>query len=88
MHRLVRLNRCSSLARSPSRAREEVGQLEERYDRLLATIDPADASPAELAELGWAIEELRVSVFAQPLGARGQVSAKRLRRELARLEPG
>ena len=66
---------------------DEVRQLESRYDRLLATIDPARAVRPELVELTWALEEFRVSVFAQPLGAHGQVSAKRLRRELARLEP-
>jgi ATP-dependent helicase HrpA len=72
---------------APDRRRiEEVRQLESRYDRLLATTDPARAVRPELVELTWALEEFRVSVFAQPLGALGQVSGKRLRRELARLE--
>jgi ATP-dependent helicase HrpA len=39
----------------------------------------------DVVELGWALEELRVSVFAQPLGARGSVSPTRIRRRLEAL---
>jgi ATP-dependent helicase HrpA len=35
-------------------------------------------------EVAWLLEELRVSQFAQGLGTREQVSAKRIRRLLAR----
>ena len=38
--------------------------------------------PATLAEVPWLLEELRVAQFAQGLGTRGQVSAKRIRRAL------
>ena len=38
--------------------------------------------PAELREVFWMLEELRVHHFAQALGARGQVSSKRIRRVL------
>ena len=37
---------------------------------------------AELEELAWAIQELRVSLFAQSVGAKGQVSVKRVRNAL------
>ena len=44
------------------------------------------ARPAhDVVELGWRLEELRVSVFAQPVGAKGGVSTTKLRRELATL---
>ena len=36
--------------------------------------------PAALREVPWLLEELRVSHFAQALGTRGQVSAKRIRK--------
>jgi len=36
--------------------------------------------PAGLREVPWMLEELRVSHFAQGLGTRGPVSAKRIRR--------
>jgi ATP-dependent helicase HrpA len=38
-------------------------------------------SPA-LHEVSWMLQELRVSSFAQGVGVRGQVSAKRIRRAL------
>ena len=40
------------------------------------------ALPQALREVPWMIEELRVSQFAQGLGTRGPVSAKRIRRAL------
>ena len=40
------------------------------------------ALPQALREVPWMLEELRVSQFAQGLGTRGQVSAKRIRRAL------
>jgi ATP-dependent helicase HrpA len=38
--------------------------------------------PPTLVEAGWLLQELRVSHFAQALGVRGQVSAKRIRKLL------
>ncbi|MEJ7799547.1 MAG: ATP-dependent RNA helicase HrpA [Ilumatobacter sp.] len=38
------------------------------------------AVPEPVREIAWMIEELRMSVFAQPLGVDGSVSAKRIRR--------
>jgi ATP-dependent helicase HrpA len=57
-----------------------VHELERAYrERLQA----APAAPDALREVPWMLEELRVSHFAQALGVRGQVSAKRIRRALA-----
>jgi ATP-dependent helicase HrpA len=39
--------------------------------------------PAGLLEARWLIEELRVSFFAQHVGVRGAVSAKRIRKLIA-----
>jgi hypothetical protein len=36
-----------------------------------------------VVELGWQLEELRLAVFAQPVGVRGQVSTTRVERALA-----
>jgi ATP-dependent helicase HrpA len=46
------------------------------YSDLVARTD-LDDHP-ELREFGWLLEELRVSLFAQPLGTREPVSLKRL----------
>ncbi|MEW9798667.1 ATP-dependent RNA helicase HrpA [Alteromonas sp. CYL-A6] len=39
---------------------------------------PADKQPAELVEVRWMLEELRVSLFAQQLGTAYPISAKRI----------
>jgi ATP-dependent helicase HrpA len=44
------------------------------------------ASEPGWVEFRWALEELRISLFAQELGTRGSVSAKRLARMLATLD--
>ena len=46
------------------------------------------ATPAAPPEVRWLLEELRVSHFAQGLGVRGPVSAKRIRRALQDAEAG
>ena len=45
----------------------------------------ADADAPEAQALRWELEELRVSLFAQELGVKGRVSAKRLAQRLQRL---
>ncbi len=54
----------------------------ELRERSNAYISAGRPLPAALTEAGWLIQELRVSQFAQALGVRGQVSAKRIRRLL------
>ena len=79
-HRLTRLP--EGPRRDQARLRD-VAPLEARYRRLL---DACGRSvPAEVIELGWAIEELRVSVFAQQLGAAKGTSAARISKELGAL---
>ena len=79
-----RLERLAEDVPRDLRRMAEVRPLEQRYAALLGDQrhrrERADA--AEAADLGWALEELRVSVFAQPLGARGGVSPTRIRRRL------
>ncbi|QRN79198.1 MAG: ATP-dependent RNA helicase HrpA [Nocardiopsis sp. BM-2018] len=63
----------------------EVVPLERRWATLVRAFD--GRPPPELTELGWAIEELRISLFAQSLGVRtprviGKVSATRIARAL------
>ena len=55
--------------------------LEDEYAALLRR----GATGHAAVELGWRLEELRVSVFAQPVGATGGVSPTKVRRELAAL---
>ncbi|MDO5682803.1 MAG: ATP-dependent RNA helicase HrpA [Propionibacteriaceae bacterium] len=70
---------------SPRRDDEALGviwPLEGDYADLLAKAPPGPL-PAEVAEVGWLLEELRVSLFAQSLGTIRPVSAKRVRSALA-----
>jgi ATP-dependent helicase HrpA len=46
-------------------------------------LESVAATRPDLQEVPWLLEELRVSLFAEALGVRGQVSAKRIRRRLA-----
>nr|MBA3861324.1 DUF3418 domain-containing protein [Solirubrobacterales bacterium] len=60
-----------------------VHELEHAHARLLAAWPPGRPLTDAAAEVPWLLEELRVSLFAQGLGVRGVVSAKRIRRALA-----
>jgi ATP-dependent helicase HrpA len=59
-----------------------IHELEAEYERRLSASPPGRPPAASLREVRWLLEELRVSHFAQSLGTRGQVSAKRIRRRL------
>jgi ATP-dependent helicase HrpA len=73
--------RLDRLAAAPAADRDRMGvvhELEAEYRRR------RDAGPpsAELRAVGWMLQELRVAQFAQGVGVRGSVSAKRVRRAL------
>ncbi|QJW38191.1 ATP-dependent RNA helicase HrpA [Cellulosimicrobium protaetiae] len=62
-----------------------VHDVEEAYQRARAAYAQGPADPvraADLAEVRWLVEELRVSLFAQQLGTDGPVSEKRIRKLL------
>ena len=63
-----------------------VHDVEEAYQRARAAYAQGPADPvraADLAEVRWLLEELRVSLFAQQLGTDGPVSEKRIRKLLS-----
>ncbi|MCX6520452.1 MAG: ATP-dependent RNA helicase HrpA [Actinobacteria bacterium] len=62
----------------------EIHALEQRYGKLLRRLDRAEIT-AEVIDLGWQLEELRVAVFAQVLGTPKPVSPQRILKELQRL---
>jgi ATP-dependent helicase HrpA len=59
-----------------------VQRLERRYGELLGALGPNADEDAEA--IGWMIEELRISYFAQGLGTSQPVSEKRILREIDR----
>ncbi len=64
-----------------------VRELEAAYRRLVEARPPGEPLPEALRELPWLLEELRVSQFAQGLGTRKPVSAKRIRKVLEETAP-
>ncbi len=74
------LFRLDGLGANPQRDRERtagIAVLERRYEDLLAIL-PLDRITAEVGEIRWMLEELRIGMFAQQLGTKGRVSEKRI----------
>ena len=61
-----------------------ITELEDTYAAAIARYEVGEL-PRAAVEVGWLLEELRVSLFAQSLGTAQPVSAKRVRSALARL---
>jgi ATP-dependent helicase HrpA len=82
--------RLEKLPESPRRDQLELAEVtavERYYGQLLEALTPSQVTPRVVA-VGWQLEELRVSVFAQSIGVKGQVSTKRIRAEIDRLFAG
>lgn len=80
------LHRIARLADNPGRDRAwqtEVEQAETLFLDAGGTLPLAPGTPERLAEVRWMLEELRLSLFAQHLGAAGPVSVQRIRKALA-----
>jgi len=83
-------HRIGRMAEAPARDRRhlaDVAAVEADHAKLLAALRPSQVTP-RVKEVTWMIEELRVSLFAQTVGTRGTVSAKRITRELDALFAG
>jgi ATP-dependent helicase HrpA len=65
-----------------------IEELEAAHRFQLAAMPAGAALPAPLREVPWALEELRVSYFAQGLGVRGSASPKQVRKLLAEAARG
>jgi ATP-dependent helicase HrpA len=78
-----RLDNLAGGVERDQRRMAEVAPLEARYSVLLERLPASDVTP-EVAAVAWQLEELRVSVFAQPLGPKGQSSPTKLSRTLER----
>jgi len=62
-----------------------VHRVSDRYERRLAELGPRARHRADVVAVRWMIEELRVSLFAQPIGAAIPVSEQRVNAALDRL---
>jgi ATP-dependent helicase HrpA len=80
------VHRVTKLAENAGRDRvwmAEVEQAAELYRAAGGTLPLTLDAPPRLAEVRWMLEELRLSLFAQHLGAAGPVSVQRVRKALA-----
>ena len=74
-----RLDRLADDVVRDHRRMDELVPLERRYEAYSATSDRSRPG-AEAVEVRWLLEELRISVFAQPLGVGERVSPRRVAR--------
>ena len=63
----------------------QVDEVQERYRDLVDAVPESRPVPEELQRVGWMIEELRVSLFAQTLGTPHPISVKRIHRAMDKL---
>jgi ATP-dependent helicase HrpA len=83
-----RLEKCGADPARDAERMAAVHRVSDAYQRVLGGLSPAARHSEPVTAIRWAIEEFRVSLFAQPLGARGPVSEQRIQRALDALEPG
>ena len=74
-----------NLAQDAAR-QEQVDVVEARYAELLDSLRPEQRSTPSVEAIGWMIEELRVSLFAQRLGTQGKVSVQRIAKAIAAID--
>ena len=77
-----RLERAATNPREPV-LQQQVDAVESAYADLLESLPPTRRAAADVTDIGWMVEELRVSLFAQSLGTSGPVSEKRVRTAIA-----
>jgi ATP-dependent helicase HrpA len=90
LHRYLRAaaHRLDKAPENPARdaqALEQVDLVEGRYADLLESLRPTQRGAADVVDIGWMIEELRVSLFAQTLGTAYSVSPQRILKAMAKV---
>jgi ATP-dependent helicase HrpA len=73
--------RLDKLPDNPGRDAQQMAvahRVEDAYRDALAALPAAERSTEAAREIGWQIQELRVSLFAQTIGTQGPVSERRI----------
>ncbi len=88
LHRYLRSVelRITKLAENPRRdqlSMASVEQMRQAWQELVSAVGPDRAADADIVEIRWMLEELRVSYFAQEVGTAYPVSEKRILRAIA-----
>jgi ATP-dependent helicase HrpA len=66
---------------------QRVHAVEDAYHELRQSLSPVRADAADVRDIGWMIEELRVSLWAQQLGTARPVSEQRVYRAIDAITP-
>ncbi|MBP1818209.1 ATP-dependent RNA helicase HrpA [Mycobacterium sp. OAE908] len=82
-----RLERLPRDAAGDSERMQRVHAVEDAYDELRQALSPARATAEDVRDIGWMIEELRVSLWAQQLGTARPVSEQRIYRAIDAITP-
>lgn len=77
-----RLERLSHSIEADRERMQRVQAVQEAYDELTHALPPARRTAADVREITWQIEELRVSLWAQQLGTPRPVSEQRIYRAI------
>jgi len=82
--------RLERLPQAPNADRERMNRVhavEDAYHELVQRLSPNRAAAPDVGEIGWMIEELRVSLWAQQLGTARPVSEQRIYRAIDAVTP-
>ncbi|TWI66918.1 ATP-dependent helicase HrpA [Desulfobotulus alkaliphilus] len=85
---IIRIQRASEDFSKDERKQTEIKPYEKSLREILSELSPhvSEEKKNETENLFWMIEEFKVSVFAQEVGALGPVSAKRLKEQIRRIQ--
>jgi ATP-dependent helicase HrpA len=77
-----RLDRLPHATEADRERMERVQAVQDAYDELVQGLSPARGTAADVRDIAWQIEELRVSLWAQQLGTPRPVSEQRIYRAI------
>jgi ATP-dependent helicase HrpA len=77
-----RLDRLPHAVKADRERMQLVHAMQEAYDQLVQALSPGRATAADVRDIAWLIEELRVSLWAQQLGTARPVSEQRIYRAI------
>ena len=77
-----RLERLSQAPAADRERMDRVAAVQDAYDDVVAALSPTRAAAADVCDIAWMIEELRVSLWAQQLGTPRPISEQRIYRAL------
>jgi ATP-dependent helicase HrpA len=86
LHRLEKAPSSPAALARDAASQEVVDRVESAYADLLDSLPPVDRRSEPVRGVGWMVEELRVSLFANALGTAYPVSEKRIRTAIAALD--